>query len=298
MQAKSRTLTRNDKSAYLFILPFFLVYISFQLFPQVFSFYLSLTNFKIRGTTAFVGLRNFVNAWNDKLFWQGLRTTAFFWLTTLPVQMLGGFILAMLMINLGSRLRGMLSGFMYLPVVTNLIAVIFVFRLLFDQNYGVLNYVLQSLGMNGVPWLISPVWARISTVLLILWKGMGYYVVYMLAGMMNVDRALYEYAQLEGANAVQKAWHITVPAIAPILLYQAFTGTIAGWNIFLEPYMLFARGGGPLNSCMTVAIYIYNEGFQNVKFSYGAAMSLMVAVITTAFASLQFRLFNAKSMQR
>ena len=127
---------------------------------------------------------------------------------------------------------------------------------------------------------------------------MGYYVVYTLAGMMGIDQSLYEYARLEGAGYFQKQFYITLPSMLPILLFQAFSGTIAGWNIFQEPFLLFNKAGaalgngGPLGACRTSAIYIYSEGFANLKYGYGAAMSLIVAVITTVFAVLQFKLFR------
>lgn len=287
---------RRNGRAYLFIAPFFIVYLCFHLYPQLFSLYLSVTDFKIRGGTVFVGLRQFQRAFADPMFWKALSNTAIFWITTLPVQMLAAIVIASVMANLPSRLRGVLSGCYYLPVVTNLVAVIFIFQLMFDEQFGVLNYVLSAMGLGSVPWLTDPIVAKLSTVLLITWKGLGYYVVYTLAGLMSVDRSLYEFAIIEGASPVGKTVYITLPSIAPVLLYQAFTGTIAGFNIFLEPFLLFNKGNnglfGPLNSALTSSIYIYNAGFSNLKFSYGAAMSVILALITMVFAVLQFRLFR------
>jgi len=299
MRARARhSAFLYDKKAYFFIAPFFLVYLSFHLFPQVFSLYLSVTNFKINGITTWVGMKNFLRVFADNRFWQGVRNTAVFWIMTLPVQLVIAIVVASAMANLSNRTRGLLSGCYYLPVVTNLIATIFVFQLMYDTNYGVINYILGHVAISPIPWVTKPVWARIATVLLITWKGVGYYIVFTLAGLMSVDRALYEYAIIEGANSFQKTMYITLPSIAPVLLYMAFTGTIAGWNIFLEPFLLFGKTGGPLNSCMTASIYIYTEGFNNLKFSYGSAMSLILAIITSVFATLQFRLFRQDTEMR
>ena len=198
-----------------------------------------------------------------------------------------------------ARLRGLLSGFYYLPVVTNLVAVIMIFQLMFDNSFGVLNYFLSLIGIDGVPWLTNPTVARFSTMLLIIWRGLGYYIVLTLAGLASIDKSLYEYSSIEGANYFQRQIYITIPLLKPILLFQLFTGTIAGWNIFLEPFLLFSRNvgpwpafGGPGSVGLTAAMYIYTEAFQSMRFGSGAAMSLIVAAITTIFALIQFKVLG------
>lgn len=285
---------------YLFILPFFSTYIVFQLFPQIYSIWISFFDFRFGKFSDFVGIENFITAFRDKIFWHSLGNTAVFWLATLPVQLFVAFLIASFMTNMASKMRGIMSGIFYLPTVTNLVAVIMIFQLMFDENFGIFNYLLNLFGMEGFPWLTEPFGAKLSTMILIIWRGLGYYVVYTLAGMMGIDRSLYEYAHLEGAGYIQKQWHITLPLMKPILLFQAFSGTIAGWNIFLEPFLLFNKSGmpigngGPLQSCLTSAIYIYTEGFSNLKYGYGAAMSLVIAVITGVFAVFQFKLFRTE----
>lgn len=283
---------------YLFLTPFFFTYLVFQCFPQVFSVYISFFEYKFGQASNFIGLENYMAAFQDNVFWLALGNTAIFWVCTLPIQLVAAFVIATVMMNLGTRIRGALSGIFYLPTVTNLVAVILIFQLMFDENYGILNYLLSFLGIEGIPWLTEPFWAKISTIILIIWRGLGYYVVYIIASLMTVDRTLYEYARLEGASYLQKQVYVTLPSIAPILIFLAFSGTIAGWNIFLEPFLLFNKSGaslgngGPLGSCLTSAIYIYTEGFANLKYGYGAAMSVIITIITTVFAVLQFKLFG------
>lgn len=289
---------KQKKTPYLFLAPFFLTYLTFHLFPQLYSIWISFFDYRYGKVNGFVGLRNFSMAFGDVTFLKSLVNTAIFWLATLPVQLLLAFLIAAFMMNMAPRLRGMLSGFYYLPTVTNLVAVIMVFQLMFDENFGILNYLLNLIGLEGIPWLTDPFWAKLSTILVIIWRGLGYYVVYILAGLMGVDKALYEYAKLEGASFWKKHIYVTLPLIKPILLFLTFSGTIAGWNIFLEPFLLFNKSGmplgngGPLQSCLTSAIYIYTEGFTNLKYGYGAAMSLIISVITTIFAILQFKLLE------
>lgn len=284
---------------YLFLAPFFISYAAFQLFPQLYSVFISFFDFRYGKMEAFTGLNNFKTIIGDSMFWKSLGNTAFFWIATLPVQLVIAFLIATFMIQLMPGKRGILSGIFYLPTVTNLVAIILIFQLMFDEKFGIFNYLLGMAGIAEVPWLTEPFWARISTILLIIWRGLGYYVVYTLAGLLGIDRSLYEYAYLEGAGYIQKHRFITLPLIAPILLVQAFSGTIAGWNIFLEPFLLFNKSGlpvgngGPLQSCLTSAIYVYTEGFANLKYGYGAAMALIVAAITTVFAVMQFRIFKS-----
>jgi lactose/L-arabinose transport system permease protein len=286
-----------NREPYLFILPFLLTYVAFQMYPQLYSLVLSVSERVSGNKYVFVGLQNFADALHDEVFWKSLGNTVILWLCTLPLQLVLGVLLASLMVTLKPRFRGLLSGLYYLPVVTNLVAVTLIFQLIFDDNYGVLNFLLPLIGVGKVPWLTDPFWARATTIILITWRGFGYYVVYSLAGLMSVDRSLYECADIEGASYLQKQFYISIPSIRPILLYQMFTGTIAGWNIFLEPFLLFNKGNsgtfGPLDSVLTTSIYTYTESFGHLKFGYGAAMALMIAAVTTVFAVLQFRMFNA-----
>lgn len=298
---------KKNKWPYLFITLFFVFYLGFHLYPQLYSIYLSTQNHRGAGRpSTFVGFENFIMAVQDPVFWFSLRNTLIFWLGTLPVQMVISFIIATTMLNViqSTRLRGLLSGFYYLPVVTNLVAVIMIFQLMYDENFGVLNYFLSILGISGVPWLRDPTIARFSTMLLVIWRGVGYYIVLTLAGLMGIDRTLYECAKVEGANYFQKQVYITIPLLKPILLFQIFTGTIAGWNIFLEPFLLFSRNvgawahyGGPGGVGLTAAMYIYSEAFQSMRFGYSAAMALIVAVITTLFALLQFRVMGVRNKE-
>jgi ABC-type sugar transport system permease subunit len=283
---------KANKEPYLFIAPFFLVYIIFQLYPQIFSLILSVSEYRFGTKSVFVGLDNFTAALRDRRFWLALKNTLILWLGTLPLQLFAGFIIASLMVRLRTRIRGFLSGIYYLPVVTNLVAVTFMFSMMFDQRYGAINYLLSLIGIQEILWTRDPVWAKISVIILISWRGVGYYIVYILAGLMSVDKDYYEYSDIEGANYFQRHFYITIPLISPVLLYLAFTGTIAGWNIFLEPFLLLGSRGGIEGTALTTSMYVYSEGFANLKYGYGAAISLIIAVFTTSFVIMQFRIFN------
>jgi len=249
----------------------------------------------------FIGLRNFTRALQDPVLYLGLRNTLIFWLSTMPAQIIAAFLVATTMLRvLGRRMRGLASGVYYLPVVTSLVAVTLIFQLMYDKNFGILNYFLGFFGVDPISWISNPTMARVSVILLVFWRGVGYYIVLTLAGLMSIDPSLYEYATIEGAGYWKRQWYITLPMMKTIMLFQVFTGTIAGWNIFLEPFLLFggtsstSGGAGPGSAGLTVGMFVYMEGIANRRYGYGAAIALMVTVLVTIIALLQFRVMGSK----
>ncbi len=246
-----------------------------------------------------VGLENYQNILADKNFWVSIQNTFFLWLGTLPVQIALAFFIASIINKfINKRMKGVFSGLFYLPEVTNLVAVALVFQLIFNTQFGVANYLLSLLGISEVPWLTSEPWARFSTVLLIIWRGTGWYIVFILAALQSIDKEYYEVGLVEGANALQSAWYITVPMLKPIFLYLIVMGTIAGWQIFTEPYLLM-RGvskvlGGPGQAVLTPAMLVYDKAFVSLKFGYASAVSALIGVMIAAFSVLYFRVFREK----
>jgi cellobiose transport system permease protein len=284
----------KHKSAYLFISPFFIGFTIFGLYPMIYSIFLSFTDFKFKGASVWVGLGNYQDILADPDFWVSIKNTLLLWGGTLPLQILLAFTIAsVLNAFIGTRWKGIFSGIFYLPEVTNLVAVALVFQLIFDNKYGVLNYLLTLVGMSNIPWLISAPWARVSTILLIVWRGTGWYIVFILAALQGIDKEYYEVAQIDGANALQKAWYITVPMLRPIFLYLIVMGTIAGWQIFTEPYLLM-RGvsnvlGGPGQAVLTPEMLVYDKAFINLKFGYSSALSTLVGLFIAFFSIIYFR---------
>jgi ABC-type sugar transport system permease subunit len=160
------------------------------------------------------------------------------------------------------------------------------------------NYLFSLLGLPPIPWLTSEPWARVSTILLIIWRGTGWYIVFILAALQSIDKEYYEVALVEGANAFQRAVYITIPMLKPIILYLVVMGTIAGWQIFTEPYLLM-RGvtnviGGPGQAVLTPSMLVYNKAFVSLKFGYASAVSTLIGLVIAAFSVLYFRVFREK----
>ena len=146
-----------------------------------------------------------------------------------------------------------------------------------------MNYVLTRIGISPVSWLISPNSACVTTMLLIFWRGVGWYIVFLLAGLRGLDPTYQEAGKVDGANAFQRAVHITIPQLRPIITFLLVLGLISGWQIFTEPALLFGGSGsmgGPSNAVLTPAIYIYEQGFTSLDYSYAAALSVLLALVT------------------
>jgi cellobiose transport system permease protein len=289
----------KNRSAYLFISPFFIGFAIFGLYPMLYSVYLSFNTFKFRAPIVWVGLENYKDILTDHNFLVSITNTLILWGGTLPVQIILAFFIASIINTfIKKRMKGVFSGLFYLPEVTNLVAVALVFQLIFDNKFGISNYLLSLVGLPTIPWLLSEPWARFSTILLIIWRGTGWYIVFILAALQNINKEYYEVGLVEGANILQRAWYITIPMLKPIILYLIVMGTIAGWQIFTEPYLLM-RGvskvlGGPGQAVLTPSMLVYEKAFVSLKFGYASAVSTMVGLVISLFSVLYFRVFREK----
>jgi ABC-type sugar transport system permease subunit len=298
MQTKNRLTTlvetvRRSGTPYLYIAPFFVSFAIFGLYPLVFSVQLSFSDYKIGSEPVWIGLTNYQRVLADPLFWTSMKNVVILWLGSLPIQLVVGFSIAWLLNKVTSPLRGFLSGAFYLPVVTNLVAIALVFRLMFDEQYGVINLFLSLFGLAPMEWMNSSRVAPLTTVILIIWKGLGWYIVYILAALQSVETVYYEAAKIDGANTLQTIWHVTIPSIRPILLFLTILGTIAGLQIFTEPFILFGGSlGGPESSVLTPAMYIYAQGFRYLKFGNASAMAVVLGGIIVVLSAVQFRFFG------
>ena len=298
MQTKNRLTTlietvRRSGAPYLYIAPFFVSFALFGLYPLVFSVQLSFSDYKIGSEPVWIGLTNYQRVLADPLFWTSMKNVVVLWLGSLPIQLVVGFSIAWVLNKVTSPFRGFLSGAFYLPVVTNLVAIALVFRLMFDEQYGVINLFLSFFGLAPMEWLNSSQVAPLTTIILIIWKGLGWYIVYILAALQSVETVYYEAAKIDGANSLQTIWHVTIPSIRPILLFLTILGTIAGLQIFTEPFILFGGSlGGPESSVLTPAMYIYAQGFRYLKFGNASAMAVVLGVIIVVLSAVQFRFFG------
>lgn len=275
----------ENRAAYLFIAPFYIMFLFLDAFPILYSAYLSFHKWSGLGEMEYRGLTNYVRAFKDSRFLYSLRNTAIFWLGHIFVMLALALLLAVVLNSRRVRGRHVYRAVFYLPNITPMAAMTLVFGLIFDTHFGILNAGLQAIGLQAIPWLTDVLWARISIIILNIWGATGWYMLILLAGLQSIDPALYEAAEVDGSNTLQKLWYITIPSLRNVLFFCFIVETIGSLEIFTEPQLL--TGGGPLNSTLSASLYLYNTAFEYNKFGYSAALSFVLFAIIVVASAIQ-----------
>lgn len=292
---------KKGTGPYLFLLPFFLTYGIFNLFPALYSLMISF--FKWDGVTnmQFVGLANYIRLiTKDPMFGKALFNTVLFLCIGMPLQVLTGLLLAALLKDLTDRVRSMFQLFNFLPYLTIPVSIGILFQVLFDWKYGIVNQILQTIHIIDKPinWLGTPTGARIITILLAYWKYFGYMMVIFLAGLSTIPNELYEAAEIDGARWKDRFFRITLPLLRPIITFVVTTSIMGGFQFFDEPRLLFSGGtsnsalGGPDRSVLTVIMYFYNVTFERFDYGYGAAIAYVLFIIIFIVSLLSMRVLT------
>lgn len=276
-----------DSAPYYFLLPIIIIFCVFMVYPVIKSFILSFYEFK-GGEYIFVGLQNYATLFKDPVFLAGLKNTFIYLIIQVPIMIFLALLLAYLLNQSFLKAKGFFRVSVFLPAVTSLVAYSLIFKLLLNSDYGIINYLLKSIGLNPVDWLNGPVSARASVIIAVTWRWTGYNMVIFLAGLQRIPEEIYEAADIDGASRFQKFSKITMPLMKPIMLFCAITSTIGTLQLFDESYIL--TSGGPDNATITVAHYLYDTGFRYVKFGYAAAMSYVLVVIIAVLSFIQFKI--------
>lgn len=278
----------NQKNApYFFLAPTVAVFLVFMFYPILHSFILSFQKFE-NGVYGFVGLGNYITLFQDPVFYSALFNTFFYLIIQVPVMVVLSLIIAVFLDQDFIRGRAFFRMSLFLPAITALVAYSIVFKMLLNTDFGILNYLLESIGLPKVEWLNSSWGARFSIIMAITWRWTGYNMVIMIAGLQAIPVTLYESAHIDGANAFQKLVKITIPMMKPIILFVSITSTIGTLMLFDETMIL--TNGGPDNATITTGHYLYNSGFQFFKFGYAAAISYILVIIIAFLSFLQFKL--------
>ena len=275
---------------YLFISPFYILFLVFGIYPILFSFYLSFTEWKGLGPIKFVGLRNFELLFGDKVFWQSMTNGVILFFMYVPIMTFLALVLAVILNS--KRVRGFrfFRTLLFIPYIMNIVAAGFTFRLLLNQKYGLVNVLLGIFNIPPVPWLESIWGGRISLSLLVIWAWLGYNMVIMLAGLQTIPGELTEAALIDGASSIQAFFYVTVPLMRPVILFSVVLSTMGSFNLFSEIYNL--TGGGPINATITPVILIFEQAFGNFRLGYASAMSYLYFLILFVLTLLQFRYFG------
>lgn len=277
----------------LFLGPSLIVITVFFFLPVIAAFLMSFTDFDIYSLgnlsyLRFVGFKNYTKLLGEPLFWTALKNTFYFVIVGGPLSVATSLGAAVLLNSKFIKYKSVFRLVYFLPVVTTLVAVAIVWRFIYHPRFGMLNYVLSLIGIGQVDWLGSPTFSMPAIILLAVWKNFGYNMIIFIAGLQNIPEDLYEAASIEGASAWQKFKSITVPMLAPTTLFISVITMIGYFQLFAEPYVM--TQGGPLNSTMSIVLYMYQEGFRWWSIGYSTAIAFMLFVIILIGTVIQFKL--------
>lgn len=274
-------------AGYFFVLPSLLFLAIFVVYPILSAFYLSLHRYTLLEAPVWNGLTNYGLLLDDSRFFKALGNTLLFAVMTVPVGTVISLLLAVL-INVPLRGIVFFRTAYYLPVVTSFVAVSFIWLWIYEPQFGVLNRLLETLGLPTLGWLRDPNTALLSIAILSIWKNAGYNMIIFLAGLQGIPEYLYEAAEIDGAGPVQRFWHITVPMLSPTTFFVFIVYFIGALQMFVQAWIL--TQGGPLDSTLTVVYLIYQNGFEFLKMGYAAAMSVILFVFITLITYINTRI--------
>ena len=278
-------------SPYLYVAPFFILFALVGLFPLVYTFFVSLHDWKLlKGQGDFVGLHNYATILTDGYFWNLLfNTGSIFLLSAIPQLVAAVFIAAVLDQNIRAKTFWRMS--VLLPYVVTPAAVALIFSNMFGEQYGVINTLLGHLGLDPIGWKTETLPSHIAIATMVNWRWTGYNALILLAAMQSVPRELHESAALDGAGPVRRFFSITLPSIRPTMIFVIITATVGGLQIFVEPRMFdAATAGGAQRQFQTTVLYLWEMAFQRQNFGQASAIAWVLFLIIIAIGVLNFLL--------
>lgn len=285
-------MKKERKYFYLFISPWLIGFLAFTLGPMLYSLYCSLCEWDGLTKPIFLGLNNYVRTiFSNQDFRRSLKNTFVYAIFAVPSSMALALFIAFLM-NMMHRGAGIFQAFFYFPSVAAGTAVYLVWTWLFNSETGVINYFLSLLGIQGPRWLNSPEWSMPSLIIMNL-TFCGQAMLIFLAALKQVPEVYYEAAEIDGANAADKFFKITVPQIMPIVLLNTVKGIIDAFQIFNQPYIM--TNGGPMRSTYTYGMLIYDTAFLYYRFGEAAAQSWILCALLVVLSVIVMKVMNRKS---
>lgn len=278
---------------YAFIAPFFVGFLIFQLLPIAFSIYLSFAEWNGMSSIEFLGLKNFITMFDDDKFWNALRVTFIITLFCTIVGTSLATFLAVLLENVDDQLASILRVIFFLPSVTSVVVIGYIWKQLYSTDYGLFNTVLMEWGLPAQQWLSDPKLALPALLIMLIWAGLGWDSLIITAGLRSIPDEVYDAGKVDGTNGWTQFWYITLPLLQPTLLFVLVTGVIFLWGIFAQPSIL--TGGGPLRQTQTIAMYLYDVGFRYHKFGYASSIAVILSLIMFVSSYLNFRFVRSEA---
>jgi ABC-type sugar transport system permease subunit len=274
----------KHRSSYLFIAPFFLLFLFFQMIPVFWTAYISFTNWNGFNPPRWNGLDNYRLLIQDYMVKDALYNTTVYWISNIAVTLFFSTLIALCLKRPGLLFKRFFSTTVFLPYVCASVAMGLIFGMLFDENAGFINQVLVALGGKQIPWLTSSEFTKMPVIILLNWRSIPWFTVIIYSGMLNISFEYYEAATIDGASEFQQFFRITLPCLKNILFFCTLTITVDAWKMFNESYTL----KGPGSSNISLFQLIYQYGFTTFRLGYASSLSVLLIGVLFSISVLQF----------
>jgi len=271
--------------AYVFMSPAIIGLIFLTLGPVIASMLLSFTDYDLLTPPEWIGLQNYVDMFNEELFWQALRVSAIYSVVSVPLGLLAGLFLAVL---LNRKMRGVtfFRSVYYLPTVISGVGVAMLWRWLFNAEFGIINVLLGNVGIEGPAWLLDKNWALPALIITSLWSVGGTTLIF-LAGLQGIPQELYEAAEIDGAGRYNQFRNITLPLLSNVTFFNLVLGIIGALQVFTDAFVI--TRGGPNHATLFLSVYLYQHGFLYLNMGYAAAIAWVMFIIVLILTLLVFK---------
>ena len=289
-----RLVLRETATSYLFLAPFLVFFVMFVVYPMFMCVYTSFFDATMGKEDVFIGFQNYKTLFQDEVFWVALRNTMVIVLVSVPVTCAFSLWVASVISRMHVAATSLFRCIFYLPVVTGSVAVTMVWKWMYNNYYGIINYLGTQTGLldENINWLGDPKYALGCIILILLTTSVGQPIVLYVSALDNVDKGMVEAAEVDGATRMQAFWRIKWPQMMPTTLYILVITTINSFQCFALIQLLTL--GGPNNSTMTIMYYIYYNAFKLYKYGYGNAMGVILAIIIAILSAVQFKMGQEK----
>ncbi|MFP7287181.1 sugar ABC transporter permease [Shouchella clausii] len=282
---------------YFFIAPFFIVFLLFGLYPILYSFYLSLTNWDGLNDPEFIGLANYTRAIIDPLFLQSLFNTFFIWIVSVVPQLTVSLVLAVILTNKFLKGKDFFRAVYFFPNIVTAASLGLLVSLMFDWQTGSVNQLLMSIGFldQAIDWKNNALFMQMLVSAILFFQYFGYSMLIYIAGLQGISPEYAEAAKVDGASKTQIFFKITVPLLKPIIIFQVITSLIGGVQIFDQPYMLTEGSGSPNHATLTSVMYLYRTAFEQGRFGYGATIAFCLFVVIVSLSVISYLVSRNRS---
>ena len=278
---------RKNLWVLFFLLPSIIGLSLFTVIPILTSLGLTFTEWDLLTPPVYVGLDNFRRLIGDQNFWKALSNTLFFIVTYIPLVMVSALTIAIL---LNQKLKGVVffRGAFFTPVVSAWVAVALLWQWIFNPRFGLVNYLLGLIGINGPAWLLDPQWAMPAIVITSVWKDIGFVMIMFLAGLQSIPDEYYEVSSIDGANNWQRFWYITIPLLSPTVFFALIISLINSFQVFDQVWIM--TEGGPAGATSVLVELIVKNAFSYSRMGYAATLSWVLFLLVFVVTVFQMRL--------